>query len=279
MLDRRLFLASLGLAALPHPVFAGQPASPWARDLKSAARLVAGASTGQGETLLLSAGLEITLDPGTKTYWRTPGDSGVPPHFDWSASTNVAEVVVRWPAPIRFPDGNGFSIGYKQAVILPLDIRPTDPAKPVTLVMKLDYAVCERICIPAKAEGSLRLGAGPAPDPALDRRIEEARSRVPTREAQGLALTVTGIDRSGPRPIAELKAIVGAEDAVVDLFVEGPTQRWALPLPEMLDQSGPVRRFKLDLDGVPRGEDPLTQPLTFTLVSGNRAIEVQRPLT
>jgi hypothetical protein len=102
---------------------------------------------------------------------------------------------------------------------------------------------------------------------------------VPTREAQGLALTVTRIDRSGPRPIAELKAIVGAEDAVVDLFVEGPTQRWALPLPEMLDQSGPVRRFKLDLDGVPRGEDPLTQPLTFTLVSGNRAIEVQRPLT
>ncbi|WP_168201804.1 protein-disulfide reductase DsbD domain-containing protein [Phreatobacter aquaticus] len=255
------------------------PASPWSRDLKSSARLIAGASTGSGAGLLLSAGLEITLEPGTKTYWRTPGDSGVPPHFDWSGSTNLAEVTVRWPAPMRFPDGNGFSIGYKHAVILPLDIVARDPAAPVVLALKLDYAVCEQVCIPAKAEASLRLGAGPAADPALGERIERSRDLVPTREAQGLGLKVTGIDRSGPRPVALLTAIVSTNDGTVDLFAEGPDSRWALPLPDALDDDGPVRRFRLDLDGVPRGADPLTQPLTFTLVAGARAIETTLTLS
>lgn len=273
MLDRRALLTALGFAALPRLAQAAPPASAWSRDLKSAARLIAGASTGSGGSLILSAGLEITLEQGTKTYWRTPGDSGVPPHFDWSGSTNVAEVTVRWPAPMRFADGNGFSIGYKQAVILPLDILPRDPALPVNLNLKLDYAVCEQVCIPAKGEATLALTAGPAADPALNDRIERSRDRVPMREFQGLGLAVTGIDHSGARPVALLTAIVSASDGTVDLFAEGPDSRWALPLPEALDNEGPVRRFKLDLDGVPRGADPLAQPLTFTLVAGTRAIE------
>jgi DsbC/DsbD-like thiol-disulfide interchange protein len=56
-------------------------------------------------------GIQIHLDPGYKTYWREPGDSGLPPVFDWQGSENVATVDVRWPVPVRFADGSGSSIG------------------------------------------------------------------------------------------------------------------------------------------------------------------------
>ena len=66
--------------------------------------------------------LKIKLKEGWKTYWRYPGDLGVPLVLDFSASQNVKAVIVRYPAPMRFPDGaGGNSIGYKGDVILPLE--------------------------------------------------------------------------------------------------------------------------------------------------------------
>src|SRR5256885_4434391 len=62
-----------------------EDSSPWQRDAHSAIRLLAGSRSGAG----LLGGIAIQLEPGWKTYWRTPGDSGVPPRFDFSKSDNV----------------------------------------------------------------------------------------------------------------------------------------------------------------------------------------------
>ncbi|MBV9557707.1 MAG: cytochrome C biogenesis protein, partial [Pseudolabrys sp.] len=86
--------------------------SPWADDLKSSVRLIS-APTKTGE---LRAGVEIKLQPGWKTYWRYPGDSGVPPQFDFAGSDNLRSARVRWPAPHAFNDETGTSIGYKESV-------------------------------------------------------------------------------------------------------------------------------------------------------------------
>jgi DsbC/DsbD-like thiol-disulfide interchange protein len=275
MIDRRRLIALAPLALLPRPALAGRPASAWSRDAKSAIRLIAGGAAPDGS---LRAGLHITLEAGTKTYWRTPGDSGVPPSFDWSASDNVADVVVAWPAPFRFPDGNGFSIGYKIEVVFPLKVTLRDPARPAKLALKLDYAVCDRICIPAKGTAHLYLRPGATVEPELAGLVERFQARVPTREAEGLAVRPAGLDRSGPHPVLMLAAEVGAATRPVDLFVEGPDARWNLPLPEALDREGPTRRFRLVLDGAPRGEDPTGKGLTFTLVAGDKALEtVIRP--
>ena len=65
----------------------------------------------------------LQLQPGWKTYWRTPGDSGVPPRFDFSKSENVEAVTVLWPAPTKFDDGaGGHSLGYHDQIVLPLRI-------------------------------------------------------------------------------------------------------------------------------------------------------------
>ena len=98
-----LALLATSTALASSPALASDP-SPWSATHGAAIRLLPGA---QGEGGAWRAGIEIRLDPGWKTYWRTPGDSGLPPVFDWSRSANVADVVVLWPAPERFADGAG----------------------------------------------------------------------------------------------------------------------------------------------------------------------------
>src|SRR6202008_3899573 len=129
-----------------------EDASLWQRDTHSAIRLLAGSRSGA----VLLGGIAIQLQPGWKTYWRTPGDSGVPPRFDFSKSDNVEAVTVLWPAPQKFDDGaGGVSLGYKQQVVLPLRIVAKNNDKPVTLRASISYAVCDKICIPVEAASEL----------------------------------------------------------------------------------------------------------------------------
>ena len=94
------------------PARAGD-ASPWVADLHSSLRLIAGGKAG---TEALRAGIEIKVAPGWHTYWRYPGDSGVPPRFSFSGSDNVAAVKVSYPAPHAITDETGTTIGYSDNV-------------------------------------------------------------------------------------------------------------------------------------------------------------------
>src|SRR5262245_979544 len=144
---------------------AGADASHWDGDARSAVRLVAGAppvDKSTTATTTLHAGVEVRLKPGWHTYWRYPGDAGVPPRFDFAGSQNVKSVDVLWPAPQAIPEEGLTVIGYTENVILPLAVAPQNRAKPVTLRLKLDYAVCEKLCVPAEAKAELELTAGPS---------------------------------------------------------------------------------------------------------------------
>src|SRR3954453_626993 len=149
--------AALGFAATVFSSFVtievrAEDASPWQRDGHSAVRLLAGSRSGA----VLLGGIAFQLDPGWKTYWRNPGDSGVPPRFDFSKSENIEAVTVLWPAPKKFDDGaGGHSLGYRDQVVLPLRIVPKNADKPVTLRAEINYAVCEKLCIPVQANAEL----------------------------------------------------------------------------------------------------------------------------
>ena len=254
-----------------------QDASAWDAETHAAARLIAGAAQKSAGTQWLRAGVEIRLDPGWKTFWRYPGDSGVPPTLDFAGSENIKSVTVLWPAPERFDDGSGgHSIGYESDVVLPLRILANDAAQPSLLHVKLGYAVCGNVCIPAEAALDLQLsGAAGAEEPAL----VAAEARVPRRVAlgAGAGLAIRSVHRQPggvhQRVVVELAAPQGAP---VELFVEGPTPDWALPLPE---PSGPAagpqtRLFAFDLDGLPPDAQAKGAALTFTAVSRGEAIEV-----
>ncbi|BAT60026.1 hypothetical protein GJW-30_1_02561 [Variibacter gotjawalensis] len=246
--------------------------SAWDRSTHSAVRLLSGRDSGSSATI--TAAIEITLEPGWKTYWRYPGDSGVPPRFDFSASENVATVVAQFPAPKRFKDGNGTSIGYGERVIFPLRVIAKDPKKPVTLRGKFDYAICEKLCVPVDAKAMLTLQPATAATASV---LATAVKRVPQTSELGAKALFAIIaakreDGAKPRVVVDVAAPAGKK---VDLFAEGPTQDWSLPLPEPIDGApAGAQRFAFEIDGMPPGVSASGATLTLTATSDTDAIEV-----
>jgi|SRR5580700_26434 DsbC/DsbD-like thiol-disulfide interchange protein len=243
-------------------------ASPWQRGAHSAVRLLAGSRSGP----VLLGGIAVQLDPGWKTYWRTSGDSGVPPRFDFSKSDNIEAVTVLWPAPTKFDDGaGGTSLGYHDQVVLPLRIVTKNADKPATLRADISYAVCEKICIPIEANAELAFASVASTEDSV---LFAALDTVPKPASVGdpNPLTIRDVKREGKSTV--LVDVVAPDARMVNLFVEGPTPDWALPVPKLLDHGPPgVKRFAFELDGVPPGIDPEGAALKLTLVSGERSYE------
>jgi DsbC/DsbD-like thiol-disulfide interchange protein len=281
----RLTIVTMALACLAGPTSAhAQDASPWDKQSHAQARLIAGSIVRSADATYLRAGVEIRLDPGWKTYWRYPGDSGVPPTLDFAGSKNIKSVTALWPAPERFSDGGGgYSIGYHGDVVLPLRIVPNDGSKPSSLRLKLGYAVCGKLCMPAQADLELTLsGKAGAEEPML----LAAEARVPRRlalgEVAGLGVTAVHREAADGKRERVIVDVAAPEGVPVELFAEGPTAEWALPLPQ---PAGPApngapgtRRFTFDLDGLPTGAKAQGALLTFTAVSASEAVEVQARL-
>ena len=272
-------LVVAGLLAATSSDAVAADASSWDGDAHSAVRLVAGAAGKPGE---LRAGIELRLAAGWKTYWRYPGDSGVPPVFDFSKSQNVKSVDVLWPAPHRFSDETGLSIGYKVGAVLPLHVVAANPARPAVLRLSIDYAICEKLCIPAKGAVSLELARTPT---AYDAALTTAEARVPQPTPFGdpgpLAVRALRLEPGGAHPRVVVDVAAPSSEPL-DLFAEGPSPDWSLPLPEPVDgAAAPLHRFAFELDGLPPGmsaAEAVGAQLRFTATSGNRAIETTAPL-
>jgi DsbC/DsbD-like thiol-disulfide interchange protein len=242
--------------------------SPWLRDGHSAVRLLAGSRSGA----VLLGGIGFQLQPGWKTYWRTPGDSGVPPRFDFSKSENIEAVTVLWPAPVTFDDGaGGHSLGYKNQIVLPLRIVTKNADKPVTLRADINYAVCEKICIPVEANTELAFtSVASTEDGALFAALDTVPK--PAQIGDPNPLTIRDVKRDGKSSV--LVDVETPDTRDVSLFVEGPTPDWALPVPTLLEHGPPgVKRFAFELDGLPPDTKPEGAALKLTLVGGDRAYE------
>lgn len=265
------FALALAAAALSWSFLteaSAQDASPWLNDGHSAVRLLAGSRSGA----VLLGGIAFQLQGGWKTYWRTPGDSGVPPRFDFTKSDNIEAVTVLWPAPAKFPDGaGGHSLGYQKHVVLPLRIVVKNPDKPVTLRATINYAVCEKLCIPVEANAELAFTSVASTE---DSELSAALDTVPKPAQIGdpNLLTIRDVKREGK--LGVLVDVVAPAAGEVNLFVEGPTPDWSLPVPKLLEQSpAGVKRFAFDLDGLPPGANPEGAALKLTLVASERSYE------
>lgn len=252
---------------------AGAPGlSDWAASGHSRARLLAlGPPAGGGSKR--QAAVEIALDPGFLTYWRQPGEAGLPPTLDTSASDNIAAVAMEFPAPGLFQEGGVPLYGYRTAVTLPLAIELADPARPATLAVALDYAVCSTICLPGKA--ALRLPLPTTTDPIVQARIDAARDAVPRRQTLG---------GGGPRGIERVErdfaapgralAVTAHGAAPANLFVEAP-EGWFLTAHAPTTGEGGTLRFPVTVDEAPHGEAGRgTVELRLTLVDAQGAVEV-----
>jgi DsbC/DsbD-like thiol-disulfide interchange protein len=246
-------------------------ASPWVELHASRARLVAGPA----KPALRLAGVEIAMEDGWKTYWRTPGDAGVPPQLDWSGSQNVADIKVLYPAPMRMSEAGGQVIGYKHAVLFPVQVTPQDAARPVALKLTMEFGICREICVPAVA--NLELSLPPAGKSGQSEAVAAAIDKVP-RPAAGRRpadpeLKQVHVDGGeGGARLTIAAAFPGAKEA--DVFVEAPEGLY-VPMPRLLGRdAGGVVRFAADLPG-DLARDLKGKTLTLTLVSETGATEAQ----
>jgi DsbC/DsbD-like thiol-disulfide interchange protein len=280
----RLLVIASAFASLMATHAIAADASDWDQDARAGVRLIAGNPPAGATDGTQRAGIEIKLASGWKTYWRYPGDSGVPPRFDFKHSENVKSVTVLWPAPHRFSDEEGQTIGYKDHVVFPLRVIPQDKSKPVTLKLDLDYAVCDKLCVPMSSIIELPLDGGAS---KLDNLLAAAEARIPApgvidsaAPGDGKMLAIKSVHRDAnatkPQVVVDVVAPRGGK---VDLLAEGPTPDWALPLPKAVPGApAGEQRFTFDLDGLPTSAKAEGADLTLTAIAGEAAIEVKARL-
>jgi DsbC/DsbD-like thiol-disulfide interchange protein len=242
-------------------------ANQWIPSNSSKARLVSGTVEIDGKPAVV-AGVQIRLDSGWKTYWRNPGDSGVPPRFDWSRSKNLKAAEVLYPAPHRFADASGTSIGYEDEVTFPVKVVPEREGEPVELELSLDYGLCKDLCIP----NEVSLGLDLPPD-AIEHKgdallLESALAQVP-KAASKEGLPRVGVIEAtldGPKPALVINALFPSGASATDLFLEaGDT---FVPVPKPLDQpKDGKQRFVVDFSSEAEASAIKGKPLTLTLVS------------
>jgi len=246
-------------------------AQPWVKTSYAKSRLIPGSAATDAGDKTIRAGVQIQLDDGWKTYWRNPGDSGLPASFDFAASKNLKEAKVLWPAPHRFTDPYGTSIGYEKEVVFPVLVKPERGDAPVDLDLKLDYAVCKDICVPAEAHLKLKLEPGAGNSRIFDPIISQFMDKVPVvaspQNAEQPSIREAKAELGGAAPLIVVDAHFPEGIEGADLFVEGPGTIY-IPPPQRKDvgKNGSVR-FTIDLGEATDGSALKGKTLNMTLVS------------
>ncbi|MGB3556770.1 MAG: protein-disulfide reductase DsbD domain-containing protein, partial [Jannaschia sp.] len=216
----RLFLLLSALLAGP----ALGAASPAVETSTLSARVVS-ASDGVGEgSATLAAGLHLTLAAGWKTYWRSPGEVGLPPDLSWDGSVNVADVALDYPAPTRFTAFEIENFGYADEVVFPLTVTLAEPGAAARLDLRADLLVCAEICVPETVEIVLDLPAGGGVDAAGAALLSDWVARVPVPGAEaGLRIE---------------RAHLGSEALTLAIRADRP-----MAIPDIFPEQGPYAAF------------------------------------
>jgi DsbC/DsbD-like thiol-disulfide interchange protein len=242
-MKRRLLLS--GLMALPFM-------RPARADQNWTAELLQGNFDGSA----YQAGLHIMLQPGWKTYWRNPGEGGIPPDIKFEGA-NLSAFSVDAPLPTRIEDEGGEAIGYHDEVVFPITLTPKDVGAPLVVKLKSLFGVCAKICTPARFNGDFEFTRKPASPSALEL-LQAWAARVPQKKSFiANASVMDGM------------LVLDLLQPVDDIFVEGP-DRYYFRKPDLNLQHG---KALLKVDGLKADADLKAAPLRITGAIQGRGLE------
>lgn len=234
------------------------------------ARLITGWRQADGTHM---AAIQLDLAPGWHTYWRAPGDAGIPTLFDTRASQNLKRSTVIWPRPDVFMQNGYRSIGYEGRVVLPLRVQPKQLGETITFTAQIDLGVCKDICIPQTLSVSAVL---PASGGARDPRIAAALADQPYSAKDAGAGNATcalepsqdGMILSAQLSLPKLK---GTEAVVIET---GNQLHW-VSTPET-HRSGATLSAKADVQHVEGAPLIIKRDrVTITVIGQGEAVEIQ----
>ena len=256
-------------------------AGDWGKSDEVSARLVAPVS-GTGDLATVPAGLEVKLTGDWKTYWRSPGDAGLPPTLDWKGSQNLVSATLLYPTPQRVNVLGIQTFGYKHEVVFPVDIKLADKGKPLDAKLGLDILVCAEQCIPKHFDLAMSVPAGPAtPDADVQQILAKARAMVPgDARASGMQIFSAEEVSDKGKPALEVKATSETPFAAPDVIPEvKPDANLGRPRATF---SSDRRQATFDLPlshALPVGAKLAGRELTVTLTDGTRALEQPTRIT
>jgi len=218
------------------------------------------------------AALHLRLDPGWKTYWRAPGDNGIPPSFDWTGSRNLGAVRFHWPRPEVSDGAAGRTIGYSHELVLPMEVVPDRRGEPMHLQGEVELGVCKDICIPASFLFSVTLPGPGQKDEAIDRAL---RQRPSTPREAGLRRIGCELNPSAEgmrmEVVMDMPSTGGAEIVVVE-----PGQNGVWVSEAMVQRDGQTLRASVDI--IPAKGNALAldrENIVVNVLGRNRAVEIK----
>lgn len=261
-----LMAGAVTALSAPH---AAAATSDWTEVKGGAVRLIASGPLEDGQYL---AGLEFLLEPGWHTYWRFPGDAGIPPQFDFTGSRNIAATDVLYPAPSRYDDGFSQSIVYHDGIVLPIKVTPADADRPVSLSVSVFFGICKDICVPGDAELTLALTPSGSRDALSEKLIRRDLAAVPA-PAGDTPPYIAGITErpGGDDPVLEITATLsGQAGGAPELFAEGPEGSY-ISLPDLKGVVGDTATWQLSTRGLAHTDGKAD--LILVLIDGDQTVE------
>ncbi|NZD60259.1 cytochrome C biogenesis protein [Rhizobium sp. WYCCWR 11290] len=265
---RRLLIAIVSVAAALVPFYSAHAEmSAWAENEGGRMRLVALAPDAGGK---IRAALQIEPKPGWITYWKEPGNSGIPPQITIAAESGVTLDAIAYPVPKHFFKGAIEDIAYEAPVTLPLSLTAVGKG-PVTIDAVAFIGICKDICIPFQANFQLKLGPAIQSHPQEEAILQAADARLPKPPSQDFDVTAHAM--SPDRKTLSLDLVLPGEGkAAPDIIVTGPS---GYAFTKQIGGKRDGRTFKVDIaiSKLPKDYDISGKHWSVLVIDGERAME------
>lgn len=282
-LSSRLFslsaMAALVAAISLAPADARALSSEWQREEGVAARLISGVeAVGEGDAVPL--GLDVQLEPGWHTYWRSPGMAGLPPQIQWKLdaaavtsqeAANLGDTTMQYPAPERFSDSGIDTIGYRERVVFPIEAKLNRPGQAVELRPSIDLLICNNICLPRHFVLALKIPAGAAAESSENGLLKEYRAKVPQAPAlSGIAVRDAAVMDDGVTVRIESNAPFEKPELLIE---NDASLVFATPSASVAEDRKSVTFSARLTEPLAQGNTLEKQSLVVTLIDGSRGME------
>ncbi len=241
--------------------------SDWVDNQGGRMRLVALAPDAEGH---IRAALQIEPQPGWITYWREPGQSGIPPQVTLAPGSGVTLEKASYPTPKQIMVGNIQEIGYDAPVTLPLDFRTTSKA-PAKLDLTAFIGLCKDICIPFQADYSLELPAGEQPATHELALLDAAKASLPQAPSSDFALQSHRLS-SDAKTLALRLTLPEATGDAPTIYVTGPAG-YAFFEQANAKREGTAYSADITIGKLPKNYDTKGKTWGILVVDGDRAME------
>jgi len=224
----------------------------------------------------IKSAIKLNLEDGWKTYWRFPGEAGLPPRFHWQDSENIEDLKIEFPAPERFSSMGIENFGYSDEVIFPINVKLKDPDREAQLKLDVEVLLCKQLCVPEMHHIEITLNKkGEANNTLVETAFKSLPQKIQTEDLKGAWLS------QNEQGVYINFALESAADftSVSDIFVESDAQFITEnPILNFDDETGMTQiKAKLfhykDMNEVKK--DIQGKSFKFTLTGGDHSYEIE----